>query len=59
VERVRCIRCGDIIGVYEPMIVVDEGGKRLTSLAAGERPATDTAVYHGNCFDSEDGDRER
>jgi len=47
----RCTRCGDVIGVYEPLIVVSDGSASATSLAsdptascaAGER-------YHSSCY---------
>lgn len=34
----RCVRCGDVIGVYEPAVVVEDDAVRHTSLAA-EPPA--------------------
>ena len=45
-----CDRCGDVIGIYEPTVVVD-GEPRETSRAAepdlGERPGP---RYHRACY---------
>ena len=46
----RCRRCGEPIGVYEPLVVVVDGAARLTSRAA--EPAVSTAPgehYHFEC----------
>ena len=32
-SRVLCVVCGDVIGVYEPLIVVGSGPMRSSSLA--------------------------
>ena len=47
----RCPHCGDVIGVYEPMVFVDENGARVTSRAA-EPTVRDTpgARLHRDCF---------
>jgi len=45
-----CKHCGDVIGVYEPMIVVIEGQTRETSRAA--EPGLGDVLgdcYHGAC----------
>jgi hypothetical protein len=34
VSAPRCLRCGEPIGVYEPLVVVVEGTARTTSRAA-------------------------
>jgi hypothetical protein len=54
----RCRRCGDVIGVYEPMVVVAEGRAHVTSRAAerGGPPAGDW--YHEDCYTA-DGDDPR
>jgi hypothetical protein len=47
----RCQRCEDVIGVYEPMIVVVDGQPRETSRAAdGAAGAPTGACYHRSCF---------
>ena len=46
----RCLRCGEPIGVYEPLVVVIEGTPRTTSRAA--EPAIAAAPgehYHLAC----------
>jgi hypothetical protein len=43
----RCEHCEEVIGVYEPMIVLDGGRARATSKAA-ERD--DTWMLGGECF---------
>lgn len=47
-----CNRCGDQIGVYEPLIVVDEvGAARLSSLAADPGLRRDSGeLYHAACY---------
>lgn len=47
----RCRHCGDVIGAYEPMVLVTPTGPRDTSLAA-ERQLTGTMhpCYHEACF---------
>lgn len=41
-QAMRCGRCGDAIGVYEPLVLVKDGEVRITSVAAeahiGEEP---------------------
>jgi len=47
----RCRHCGDVIGAYEPMIVLRGGQARKTSRAA-ERDAGVSAheCYHDACY---------
>lgn len=46
----RCTRCGDVIGVYEPTIVVLHGDPRATSIAAEpDLVATASERYHHAC----------
>jgi hypothetical protein len=48
----RCRYCGDVIGVYEPLVVRTDAGNRQTSLAADpELFATDAACFHRYCFE--------
>jgi hypothetical protein len=47
----RCRHCEDVIGVYEPMIVLTDGRARHTSRAlerdVGEHPGE---CYHHDCY---------
>lgn len=50
----RCAQCGDVIGVYEPVILVSNGFPRATSLASD--PAVSRArgePYHRACYDND------
>jgi len=51
-EPMRCAHCGDVIGVYEPLIALAEGRARETSLAA-EPGAADRgdSHYHRACYE--------
>jgi hypothetical protein len=50
-ERYRCARCDEVIGVYEPMVVIVDGEALHGSRAAlGDAPASDGPRYHGACF---------
>jgi len=52
-EVLRCRSCGDVIGVYEPLIAVVAGRSRETSRAA-ERvpgPAALAECYHAGCYE--------
>lgn len=50
----RCHRCGEVIGVYEPLIVDADGFFYETSRAAGNRPWPGGAQhYHGDCYVAE------
>jgi hypothetical protein len=49
--RLRCRHCDDVIGAYEPMVVVTNHGPSETSLAAD--PAlyeTEQPCFHRACF---------
>lgn len=50
--RLRCARCRDVIGVYEPYVMVDEETISVSSLAAdpigAERHPT---LYHLACYE--------
>jgi hypothetical protein len=43
---VRCQTCGDVIGVYEPIVLVEPSGRRETSLAADPELCDSGAVCH-------------
>jgi hypothetical protein len=50
-DAFRCRRCGDIIGVYEPLVVCDEQDARITSRAAEpDVQAGGTTHYHRACY---------
>lgn len=50
-SKLRCDACGEVIGVYEPMVVMSEGEARETSRTAeaaiGSLPGQH---YHRACF---------
>jgi hypothetical protein len=48
IRTLRCRHCEDVIGVYEPMIVLDNGRARDTSRAAEQ----DDAGLVGECYHS-------
>jgi hypothetical protein len=50
-EMLRCRHCGEVIGVYEPLVMLVDGRARETSRAL--EPATDGRVgdcYHRACY---------
>jgi hypothetical protein len=50
-ERFLCERCGDMIGVYEPLVMCNHDTVRSTSRAAEpELQAADNAYYHRDCY---------
>ena len=49
-RRLRCAGCGEVLGVYEPIVVRDGAGLRETSIAAEpELRSSETALYHARC----------
>jgi hypothetical protein len=47
----RCRRCDEVIGVYEPMIVFDDGRARSTSRAAEQTvEGPEGECYHAACY---------
>ncbi len=44
-----CRICGDVIGVYEPLVVRREGEARETSRAAQDEPPRGE-LYHRDCY---------
>lgn len=53
-RRPRCARCGDVIGVYEPLVHVREALVRRTSRAAEPQIVSASgAVYHEDCYKRE------
>jgi hypothetical protein len=47
----RCVKCGDIIGVYEPVVHISGGVAHRTSRAADPEILHARAVYHADCWD--------
>ncbi len=48
----RCAHCGDVIGVYEPLVTVMEGRPLTTSrLNHPELGADAPGCYHRDCFE--------
>jgi hypothetical protein len=48
--RLRCLICGDVLGVYEPLLVVGEKGGRTSSLAHEPLLASgDEMLMHRSC----------
>jgi hypothetical protein len=46
-----CSRCGDVIGMYEPLILVEESRARQTSRAAEPALARERGLhYHRECY---------
>lgn len=45
----RCEYCHDVIGVYEPMVVLEAGELRSTSRTAEQDDALEGDCYHAAC----------
>jgi len=55
-QAVACSRCGAIIGAHEPLVIVDGGGVRRSTLAIEARPPVEgEAVYHPACYETTGG----
>lgn len=49
-EAIVCVSCGDVIGVYEPAVVLADGSIRKTSVAREpELERGETPVLHRAC----------
>jgi hypothetical protein len=48
-EKQRCALCGDVVGVYEPAVIVVDGLAFATSLARPVVPHDAARVYHRAC----------
>ena len=50
-QPMRCARCGDVIGIYEPLVLLADGLARTTSAASeprvGEEPGEH---FHRACY---------
>jgi hypothetical protein len=54
-EFFRCHGCGEVIGVYEPLVVHDGSHARTTSRAAEpDLRATAAAYHHRDCYATSD-----
>lgn len=53
-HRLRCSVCENVIGFYEPIVVLDPTGPRHTSLHNEPMLRTDPAVMHDSCVHSAD-----
>lgn len=53
-EAFRCKHCGDLIGVYEPLVVCTKDLARTTSRAAEPNLEANGAThYHRACYTAE------
>jgi hypothetical protein len=49
--RPQCVDCGDVIGVYEPLMHVSGATARRTSLAADPEVCSEAGdCYHADCY---------
>lgn len=56
-RRPHCEHCQDVIGVYEPLVLVTDSGCYETSLTAEpDLYETEHLCYHRACFDKTHGD---
>ncbi len=54
---VRCSHCREPVGIYEPIVVLDDGEPVLTSRAAEpNRPLNEERCLHEDCFRELQGD---
>ena len=59
-DALRCQHCSDLIGVYEPLVVLEDGVPVRTSRAAAASQPLDTrSCFHAECFDSRNASEER
>lgn len=47
---IRCQHCGEVIGVYEPMVVVVDGEPLHGSRATIDADVAGLPHFHGECF---------
>ncbi len=52
-DLLHCHSCGDVIGVYEPLVTLADGVPRLTSraLEPGFTDHLHDTCYHSTCFE--------
>lgn len=46
----RCCQCGEVIGMYEPMVVLAGSQSHTTSRAAHVHSDQDGQIYHRACY---------
>jgi hypothetical protein len=51
-DAFRCAHCDELIGVYEPLVVVQRGEVRMTSRAAEPQLEGRGEYYHGFCHET-------
>ena len=50
-QRPHCAQCGDVIGAYEPMILVEDGKPRRSAVSAERDEGAQTVErYHAACY---------
>lgn len=58
-RTLRCHHCDDVIGVYEPMVVLTDGQARNTSRAAEQDDREPVGeCYHQACYTQVGGERQ-
>lgn len=56
----HCEHCGEVIGVYEPMVAVEGARERVSSLALEPLPHTPgMRCFHRECFPAAAGSHRR
>jgi hypothetical protein len=53
-EPLYCQRCGEVIGVYEPLVVANSSQARITSRAAEPALPADGSYCHHSCLSAAD-----
>lgn len=53
-QQWTCTRCGDVIGVYEATILVEDEPRTIARLGRVEQPDGD--LYHVECWTAIDGE---
>jgi hypothetical protein len=57
-DKLRCCHCGDVIGVYEPLVEILDGRVHETSRALEPNAAGQAGdCYHRACFERLDEDQ--
>jgi hypothetical protein len=53
-HRLRCAVCDDVIGFYEPVVILDDSGLRQTSLLNEPMLDAEQLAMHQHCAQSAD-----